>query len=310
MDIFLTVLGQVGIMMIMMAVGWLLFKKRVLTDVGASEMTKVLVNIVTPCLIISSFATVDSGDISVYNVVLSIVLALASILIGIIVSKFLFKKQDEGRKNVLRFGVAFSNSGFMGMPLVESILGAQGLIYASFFIVVFNIICWTYGYSMMGGKGKIRIRTLLFNPGVIGTIFGLPIYIFGLDLPNLVLSPISSFGALNTPLAMIIAGACIAKLNLNDFIEDLQVYKMAFFKLLAVPLIVLGLVFLINPEDTLFVSIVIQSCTPTATATVLLAMLFNKDSRLASKAVAISTLISIVTIPFVITFAQILAKIN
>ncbi len=310
MDIFLTVLGQVGIMMVMMAVGFILYKRRVLTDVGASELTKILVNIVTPCIIISSFASVDSGDISNSDLLLSVVLAAASIAIGIISGLFLFKKEPLDRKNVLRFGVAFSNSGFMGMPLVESVLGAEGLIYASFFIVVFNIICWTYGYTMMGGEGKFRIRILLFNPGFIGIVLGLPLYLTGFDLPSLIISPVSSFGSLNTPLAMIIAGACIAKLHLKDFIEDLQVYKMAFFRLMFVPALVLGMLFLINPEDTLFVSTAIQSCTPTATATVLLAMLFNKDSRLASKAVAISTLISIISIPFVITFAQILAQIN
>ncbi len=310
MDIFLTVLGQVGIMMVMMSVGFILYKKRVITDVGASEMTKILVNIVTPCLIISSFSSVNAGDISNFNLILSVILAAASIIIGIITGLFLFKKEPLERKKVLRFGTAFSNSGFMGMPLVESVLGSEGLIYASFFIVVFNILCWTYGYTMMGGEGKFRIRVLLLNPGFIGIVIGLPIYLTGLDLPSIIISPITSFGGLNTPLAMIIAGACIAKLHLKDFIEDLQVYKMAFFRLMFVPALVLALLFLVNPEDTLFVSTAIQSCTPTATATVLLAMLFNKDSRLASKAVAISTLISIVSIPFVITFAQILAGIN
>ncbi len=307
MEIFLTVVGQVGIMAIMMAVGFFLSKKRVLTDVGCTEITKILIHIITPCLIINSFASVESGSVSTYNLVMSALLSALVISVGIGVSYLFFRKQSPERRNVLRFGVIFSNAGFVGIPLVDSILGSQGMIYASFFLVIYNIFLWTYGYAMMGGSAKFSIRSFALNPGVIGVVFGLPIYLFGIEIPQLIASPMASLGSVNTPLAMLIAGACIAKLKLKDLVEDMQVYKLAAIRLLLVPAILLGILFLVNPDDILYVNLMIQHCTPPATSVVLLSLLFKKDSKLASTSLAISTLISVITIPFVITAAQILA---
>ncbi len=79
-----------------------------------------------------------------------------------------FRKEPVERKKVLRFAVDFSNAGFMGLPLVEGIVGSKGVMYGSFFIVVFNIFCWTYGFRMMSGGQKMSWKVLLFNPGSLG----------------------------------------------------------------------------------------------------------------------------------------------
>ena len=310
MDAFFVVFEKVVIMVIMIAVGYILTKIGTLTEKGAGEITKILLNIVTPCLIISSFLSAESGSVSPISLILAAVLPLSSMIIAVLLSYTMFRKETAERKRVLRFSVVFGNVGFMGMPLVTSILGEEGVIFASFFIVMFNIFCWTYGYTMMSGEKKIKIKSILINPGTIGLVIGLPLYLLNVDLPEVINAPIGYFADLNTPLAMVIVGSNIAKVKFKEFLTDISVYKVALLRLFIAPAVFFLMLYLIAPEYNLFMSTAIQAATPAAANCVLFAMLFKQDSALASKTVAATTLFSIVTIPLMTMFAQILVNLH
>ena len=109
------------------------------------------------------------------------------------------------------------------------------MVYGSFFIAVFNVICWTYGYRMMSGGAKVSLRTVLLNPGIIGLAVGLPLYFLGLQLPAVLAEPVGFFSDLNTPLAMLIIGSYIAKVDLHSFVSDMAVYQMAALRLIVAP---------------------------------------------------------------------------
>lgn len=308
MEAFFTVILKVGVMLIMMAVGWLITKKGLMSERGTGDITWLLLNIVTPCLIISSFASVEPGELSPFSLMLAAVTAAVSLTIGILVSFLCFRKTKGERQRVLRFAMIFSNSGFMGMPLIEGVLGEQGVIYGSFFIAVFNLFCWTYGYYMMSGGEKIQKRKIFLNPGTIGLAIGLPIYLLGIRLPEILISPIDGFSGLNTPLAMLVVGSYVAKVRFRDFLMDRQIYFVSLMRLLVLPLLVVGSLCLIRPDYNLFVSTTVQSCTPTAANCVLFAVMFGADAKLASKTVAATTLLSVATIPLMILFSQFLAQ--
>ncbi|MEG1427819.1 MAG: AEC family transporter, partial [Oscillospiraceae bacterium] len=231
MDALITVSLKVAVMIIMIAVGWFLSKKGAITEKGTGEITWLLLNIVS----------VKAGEISNWSLVLSALLAGASLSIGILLSFCMFRKQPKERQTVLRFGVIFSNAGFMGMPLIEGVLGDDGVIFGSFFIAVFNLFCWTYGYYMMSGGEKVPLRKIFLNPGTIGLAIGLPLYLFGIHLPELLLSPIVSFSDLNTPLAMLVVGSYIAKVPFKEFLTDKHIYAAAAGRLLILPILVIGL---------------------------------------------------------------------
>ena len=299
----MTIVSKVAVMLIMIAVGYLISKKGLLTDRGASEITTLLIQVVTPCLIVNSFLTSDNNLLPT-ELLLAVVTSALAIAISIGLSYCFFRKEPVGRRKVLRFAADFSNAGFMGLPLVEGIVGDKGVIYGSFFIVVFNIFCWTYGYNMMSGGQKMSLKVLLFNPGIIGLIFGLPIYFFKIHLPPVITEPIGFFSGLNTPLAMLIIGSYVAKVDLHAFISDMAVYKMAALRLIVAPGIFLLVMLLIRPEEDLLVSSVIQASAPVAANTVLFAVQYKCDSALASKTVAVSTVLSIITIPIFTILAQ------
>ena len=261
MEAVLTVISKVAVMLILIVVGYLVTKKGMLTERGASEITTLLIQIVTPCLIVNSFLT-SEDSLSPGELLLSVGTSALAIALSIGLSLLFFRKEPEGRKKVLRFAVSFSNAGFMGLPLVEGIVGSKGVMYGSFFIVVFNIFCWTYGYSMMSGGQKMSLKVLLFNPGIIGLLFGLPIYFLDLHLPAVIAEPVGFFADLNTPLAMLIIGSYVAKVDLHSFVSDFAVYKMAALRLLVAPALFVVCLLFIRPSQELFVTSVIQGRLP------------------------------------------------
>ena len=303
MEAFLSVVMEVAVILILILVGYFTVKKGMFTKESLGSITSFLLYIVTPCLIVSSFLSAESGKLDGWTLLLAAVLPALSIVISIALSYLFFRKEPSGRRRVLRFSMIFCNVGFMGIPLVEGIVGSEGVLYGSFFIAVFNIFCWTYGYVMMGG-GKVRLKALLLNPGVIGIVIGLPLYLLDVPVPALFVEPVELISALNTPLAMIVVGGYIAQVKLRAFVSDLAVYKMAVLRLVVAPLLYLALVWLLRPDETLLMSTVIQAATPVAANCVLFAVQYDSDAELASKSVAVSTALSVVTIPLLTVLVQ------
>ncbi len=297
-----TVVSKVAVMLILIVVGYIITKIGMLTEKGAAEITSLLVKIVTPCLIINSL--IGAGkDLELGSLLLAAAVSALAMGIAILVSLFCFKKEPPEQRKVLQFSVIFSNAGFMGLPLIQGIVGDTGVVYGSFFVVVFNLVCWTYGYAMMSGGG-LNVKTALLNPGVIGLAAGLPIYFLQAELPAVIREPIGFLSGLNTPLAMLIIGSYVARVELKSFLTDRNIYKMAFLRLILCPALYLGLLLLLRPEQDLFISSVIQASTPVAANTVLFAVEYHQDSRLASKTVAATTVLSILTIPVFTILAQ------
>lgn len=303
MDAFLSVILEVAVILILILVGYFTVKKGMFTKESLGSITSFLLYIVTPCLIVSSFLSAEPGKLDGWTMLLAVVLPALSIVISIAVSYLFFRREPLGRRRVLRFSTVFCNVGFMGIPLVEGIVGSEGVLYGSFFIAVFNIFCWTYGYVMMGG-GKVRLKALLLNPGIIGIAIGLPLYLLNVPVPALFVEPVELISALNTPLAMIVVGGYIAQVKLRAFVSDLAVYKMAVLRLVVAPLLYLALVWLLRPDETLLMSTVIQAATPVAANCVLFAVQYGSDAELASKSVAVSTALSVVTIPLLTVLVQ------
>ena len=289
--------------LVLILVGYWITKKGMLTQRGASEVTALLIKVVTPCVIVNSFLG-STQPLGAYELLMAMVLPTLWMGLALGMGQICFGKEPEERRKVLRFAVTFSNTGFMGIPLVQGIVGDTGVIYASFGVVVFNILCWTYGYSMMSGGARLNLKTVLLNPGMVGLVIGLPIYFLKIQLPAMVVEPVGLLSDLNTPLAMLVIGSYIAKADIHSFMSDMSVYKVSFLRLIAAPGIYLLLLLLVRPSEALFVTSMIQAATPVAANTVLFAVQYKRDSELASRLVAVSTVLSILTIPVLTILAQ------
>lgn len=303
MEALFTIVEKVVVMLLLIMVGYLLTKKGMLTDVGTEQITNLLIKIVTPCLIIDAFLA-SKGKVSGSEMLTATGVGLLFMAIGLVLSLVCFRKAPPERRAVLQFSIMFSNTGFMGIPLVQGIVGEKGVVYASFGVVVFNILCWTYGFRLMNRQMKLSWKAVLLNPGVIGIAIGMPLYFINWNMPAVVMEPLNMLAALNTPLAMIVIGGYVAKVDMRAFVSDVSIYQVSILRLLVAPALLLGTLLLFRPSPDMLLSGIIQGATPVAANTVLLAVQFKKDSELASKAVAVSTVLSVLTIPLFAVLAQ------
>ena len=301
---FSTVFQQIVILFIMIAVGYVCSRRGILSPSTIKELSKFIIYVVTPCIVVESFhRPFDSSMLHKIGIVCAA--AVGAHLLNIILSRALIRDKEQNRRVVYQFATIFSNCGFMGLPLQHAILGSDGVFYGAIFIAVFNVFTWTYGFILMGSQGqKVEVRKLLFNPGILGVTAGFIIFITSFQIPHLFLVPIKSFAALNTPLPMVVVGYYLSQITSLKVLKDKNLIITTTVKLLASPLLVLFMFYLMGIRGLLLTSIVISASAPSAANTVMFSVLFDRDTKLAVTLVSLSTLLSLFTMPLVISLAM------
>ena len=293
---FLSVAMKVLILFLLMSVGFVLGRKKIITETGTDQMNFLLLNVVVPCVIIDAFQ-VDKSQIPTWNLWFTVIAGLVYVLAAVVIVKFCFNKEPDGRRQVLKFGAMFSNCGFMGFPMVQEVLG-RGMVYAAIINTIVTVAMWTVGFVVMGKEGeRISIRKVALNPGAVGVYIGLPLLLFSLELPDPFQSVVGFLADMNTPLAMICIGVFISKTKLLDIFKEKTLYWVTVIRLLLIPAAVMGILLLFQPDYIPMTSSIIQFCAPSAGLTAIFAARFRHDTTLAAKTVAISTLLSILTMP-------------
>lgn len=299
------VLGQVTTLFLLMGIGFFLGKTGRLSLVGTGEMSFLLMYIVTPCIIVGSFQTDWEGDTLR---TLAVGTAALAVCYGvyILISLLLFRDKPADLQAPLRFGCIYGNTGFMGLPLVRAVLGEEALIFAVVSMVVFNVLCWTHGVILMGGRGAFSPKKIVLNPGVIAVAIGLPLFLLRLRLPGPLYNAVGFVGDLNTPLAMVVIGAQMSRADLLSTFREKELYAASAVKLLLMPAVTALLLLRLHLDPLFYSATVILAAAPTAGITSMFAERFGRDSARAAQLVSLSTLLSILTLPVVGVAAQIL----
>ena len=302
-----TVFSQVMILMIMIAVGFAAAKAKIMTAEGARCCTDIALIIATPCVIIKSLIREYSNEI-MKSLAFAIFITLLVQVLMIFLSRLILHSKDKARERVLRFGTIFANCGFMSLPLQQVILGADGTLYGSAYVIMFNLVIWSYGVFLISGDKKyIKPKKLFVNPGIIGLAIGLVIFIFSIPIPKIIYSAIDYMSALYTPLPMLIIGYHLAQNNPLTAFKDPKCLLAVLLRMIVYPLAVLGFLYLIGVRGTLLVSVIISVSAPVAAITTMFSSKYGADSPLSVDMVSLSTVAAAVTMPLVITLAQLLA---
>jgi len=301
----LIVSEQVAILFILIALGFVCGKIKLINETSSKHLTNIVLYFATPCIMIQSFQEVKYDDRLVINLAVAAICAIAIHIVSIVISRLIFRGSDESKRLVLRFAMVFSNCGFMSLPLQRAVLGSKGVFYGTVFVAVFNVIVWSYGcVDMSGGKGAFSIKKILLNPGVIGAATALLLFFLRIKLPSIILSPISYIAALNTPLPMLIIGYYLYKSNLKQRLGDKSIYAVSALRLIAVPLLALFCMKLCHVNSGILVSCIVAASAPTATMTAMFSAKFNRDTDTAVGVVSVTTLFSVLTMPVIIALAQ------
>ncbi len=305
---FITVFTQVSVLMLMIAVGFIAAKTGIMTEAGAACCTDIALIIATPCVIIKSLMRRFDAAV-MKSLLLAVALTLLVQVLMITLGTLLLRSKDLKRQRTLRFGSIFANCGFMSLPLQEVMLGDDGTLYGSAYVIMFNLVVWSYGvYLISGDKRYIQPKKLFVNPGIAGLLIGLIIFVFSVPVPRVLSSTVNYLAAIYTPLPMLIIGYHLSKTNVLKAFKDFQCIIAVLLRLIVYPLVSLGVLYLLGVRGTLLVSVIISLSAPVAAVTTMFSSKFGGgDTALSVDMVSLSTVLSIITMPAVITLAQILA---
>ena len=196
----------------------------------------------------------------------------------------------------------------MEISPAQAVLGDEGIFYCSVILVPFNILSFTHGIWCINkgeGKAKFELKRLVLNPGVISVLIGLPLFIFDIDLPDVVDSAVTHIANLNTPLAMLFFGTYIANTDLKTMFKEKNNYLVIFLKTIVLPLIMFCIFRVFGISGALLTACMISASVPSANNTVMFSAKYGKDTGVASKIVAMSSIVSVFTMPVMIALSKI-----
>ena len=300
MEIAAILLRQIVIMFLFMMIGAWLYRTDKLTKAGSKDLGNVLIYVIMPCVVLNAYMTEFSRE-RLTGLLWAFGLSVAALLLAMLVSHVIFKKHP-----IENFGTAFSNAGFMGIPLVSAVLGTEAVFYTSAFVALLNILQWTYGvFVITRDRKQISVNKILTNPVLISLAAGIVLFLLPIELPGVLTGTVSSIAAMNAPVAMISLGTYLAQTRLKDLFTDKTAYLSTLVRLLVIPLLTLALLWLVPAEYmNLKLAVLIVAITPVGSNVAIFAQIHNQNYTQAVKSVCLSTLCSIVTMPLLVALAR------
>ncbi|MFR5874946.1 MAG: AEC family transporter [Eubacterium sp.] len=301
-----TVAVQVLILYLIAAVGFAADKTKIFVQANAKKLVDLLFNLILPIAIINSFLSMEKTPERVKGLLLAFFLAFLTHLLGIGISQMSFRKRSAAEQGIYHYAITFSNAAFLALPLAESVVGAEGVFYSSCYVAVFNILAFTYGIHQISGKTeKINLKKLIFNPGSISVIIGIPLFLLQVDLPDFLTDTMQRIGSCNSPMAMIVFGTFFANCNLKNIFLKKEVYYVSLIRLVVIPVTMLFVFKLCGLEGNMLTALTISASAPVATNTAMYAAKYDNDTALSSELVGQTSIFSIITMPVIVALASI-----
>ncbi|NBJ14086.1 MAG: AEC family transporter [Dehalobacter sp. 4CP] len=301
------VYNQLGILFLTILLGYVLAKVKVIPPAATQVFSKFVLTIALPALILSGMRvsfTTERLHTALFVFLLTIPCYGLAFLVGKLTAKILTKNRT--REAIFNFGIVFANTGFLGFPIFQALYGKEAIFYAAIYNIMFNLLLYTLGIKIMntdktGHPTRLNLKKVI-NPGVGASIIGFILFITAVPLPEFMTGTIDAIGNTCVPLSMLTIGATLSELPLQRMFSDIGIYILSVVRLLVMPLLTLVLVKYIFQIDQMWLIAipVIMAGMPIATNTVLMAIEYKNDARLASQTVLISTLLSCLSIPLLI----------
>lgn len=334
MAYILPIIENVALLFIMMVPGILMKKLGLAPDGFGKGLSKLVLYIAQPALIFLAYVRDFDKEI-LLNSVWVLLLSVAVHIIFSIISLASFKKAPDNMRRMLRFATIFSNAAFMGIPLIGAVLEESypgATMYASIYNITFNLFLWSLGvyictddrdedgdgvtdgdvatdYHEVRKKKKLKasIGKALLHPVTLAAALGLVFFILPINsyVPDIITDSLSMLKSLVAPLSMVVIGLRLAEMDFRGVTKDKYMYLFLAMRHVILPAIVVLLIKLltlcgvaISPVVTLVT--VILAAAPAASSATMFAEQFDCDAVYVSRIVAISTILSIVTMPLII----------
>ncbi|WP_238918996.1 AEC family transporter [Clostridium sp. YIM B02555] len=303
MEIISTIVSQISIMYVLMIIGFIVYRKKLINDEGSKQLSNLLVWVINPMIMLTRYQMNFSLE-KLIQLGISFIISLAAMIIGFLIGKIFFKKEQR----IDKFAIGFANAGFIGIPLVTSIIGLDQVFFLSAYLVCFNILSYTYGiYLVSNNKSLVTLKSIVLNPGILAVVIGLIIFISPIKLPDFLYNSFNLVGQTNTPIAMILLGTYIAKNKVITLFNNKYAYFVCFIKLIVIPMVIL-ILFKFLPENLAEIKkvVLIAMSTPVGLTVPMFSQMYGGDYEYGAKLVGLSTLLSLITIPMILYLANII----
>lgn len=329
------IIGTISSVLIIILIGFIFTKKKILSEVTAENLSKIILFLAIPALSYNAFMQdMDSEKLnqSMSLLIWSIIIHLALIFI----SSIIFKKYGKSEKDVLRMITIFGSTTVFGIPVIQAVYGDLGAMYASVFNLPYRALLYTYGYITISEVKlkKENIGKIISNPVIVATFLGIGVWIFQKYLPQISINengiirnygilridktaywlfkPMQYLAALNAPLSWLSIGITLAGVPLDETLKSKISWKYSILKVSIIPMILIsifvGLKFIAGYEISYIAvaTIIIMMATPAATVIATYAINFRKEPLLVSSCSLASSILAVLMIPAFIVLIEIL----
>lgn len=297
MATFNDLLNLEGLMFLCALCGIIMKRKNILPGKSREILTDLVMNLILPANIIHSFE-VEFNLTILQKFAVVLLIATAAQIVSMICANTFWNRQPENLKAVLQYGTQVSNAGFLGIPVTEGVLGSEGLMYGSVFLIPQRIVMWTAGiaYFTKAADWKDTFKKLAKNPCIIAVYIGFFLMLTQLQLPEMLENTLVKLGACTTPLTSILIGIMVADVDYRTLVSPMIFLLTAVRQLFLPALVFLGCRLLhIDPILT-GVSVLLVGM-PVGSTTPILAAKYGGDYIFAGKCVILSTVLSLFTVP-------------
>ena len=349
----MVMLQQMIVMFLMMAVGYLCYRKQILTEEVSKKVSAIVVNVANPCMILSSALTDQQmqGKELVQTLAIVVMMYVFLLVMAQLLPRILcIQKESRGAYAAM---TVFANIGFMGFPVLAAMYGNGALLYGAVFQIPFNILIYTYGVAVLTRKpgacakteqdvnadvdvkaepngktgerqdaqgitaavngmseniengseqqgklqGTVEIVKKIFNIGVIACITAMLLYFLQTPVPSFLQAFITNLGNLTAPLSMMIIGASLAQMPLKELFLDKKLLLFSLVKLMLLQAVWMIMVNRVAEQEILRGVCLVMMATPAGSMTAMLAQQYGGDYETASRGVALTTVLSVITMP-------------
>lgn len=305
MNSLFTLAYEIGSLYIIVAIGWIIRRKKLISEQGQRAFTTLLLYVALPCLIISSMHMPFQYE-QAYGAFIMFGLSIYIMGGTLILSRLITRKLTlpTERKAVFENVILFGNQGFIGMVIILQLFSQEGMLFASVFNLIYYVLIWTYAIYLMnpGALPDSKAVFILKNPGFLATVFGFVLFIFPIQIPAFIMEPAATVGQMTVPLSMIMIGMMISTVTFSKavaYMKDIFVYIAVLIRLFIYPILFFLPLLFLNIPFELFMIACLLAATPSPATVSMYAQLYGGDVEFAAVVVFFSTILSVVSIPLV-----------
>lgn len=301
MELALIVLKALLKMVLLLLIGIVATKAGVLNEERCRVVTDIIMKILLPCMVVSSFFG-GYDDAKLHGLLFALLLSAIAMLLCVVLSRILIPRSEKYPNYLIDRGIAaFPNVGFIGIPLIMSLYGEEGVLYVAMFIGIYNLVQWAYGEPDISGNfSASAVLSTFKQPVMIASILGLVLFFLRLPIPEFISGTVSNIGSCCSTIPMIVIGSSLARCDLKSIVRKPRSYYVLFVKQIVMPAaMILAMKFFDLPE-IVKVSMLIPMACPAATSTAMLSIKYGLDDSYAAALTGFGTILSVVTIPLMV----------